>query len=170
MKRRLFARLLPLMTALACVDGDRRIAGDGSVPEFVGSVRCGECHSQQYVAWRGSQHAAAMQHATDSTVLGDFNDATFTEEGTTSRFFRRDGRFFVNTLGEMASRTTTKCASPSGWRRSSSTSCRFQVDGCNRLPWLGIRAPVHLEDNGGSRSTPSRRSAPLTMGTGAVGG
>ncbi len=98
-KRRLFARLVPLMTALACVDGDRRIAGDGSVPEFVGSVRCGECHSQQYVAWRGSQHAAAMQHATDSTVLGDFNDATFTEEGTTSRFFRRDGRFFVNTLG-----------------------------------------------------------------------
>ncbi len=41
----------------------------------------------------------AMQAATDSTVLGDFADATFTEDGTTSRFFRRDGRFFVNTAG-----------------------------------------------------------------------
>lgn len=41
----------------------------------------------------------AMQAATESTVLGDFSDATFTEEGTLSRFFRRDGGFFVNTVG-----------------------------------------------------------------------
>lgn len=40
-----------------------------------------------------------MQPANDSTVLGDFDDATFTEDGTTSRFFRRDGGFFVNTSG-----------------------------------------------------------------------
>ena len=40
-----------------------------------------------------------MQEATADTVLGDFDDATFTHFGVTSRFFRRDGRFFVNTEG-----------------------------------------------------------------------
>ena len=40
-----------------------------------------------------------MQEATDRTVLGDFNNAAFTHGGITSRFFRRDGKFFVNTDG-----------------------------------------------------------------------
>jgi hypothetical protein len=37
--------------------------------------------------------------ASDATVLGDFNDASFTRAGVTTRFFRRDGKFFVNTEG-----------------------------------------------------------------------
>ena len=40
-----------------------------------------------------------MQPARDDTVLGDFDDARFTHAGVTSRFFRSDGRFFVNTDG-----------------------------------------------------------------------
>jgi hypothetical protein len=50
-------------------------------------------------AWRGSQHALAMQEATAEAVLGDFDDASFTHGGVTSRFFRRDGKFFVATDG-----------------------------------------------------------------------
>lgn len=40
-----------------------------------------------------------MTEANTQTVLGDFNDATFTHAGATSRFFQRDGKFFVNTDG-----------------------------------------------------------------------
>jgi tetratricopeptide (TPR) repeat protein len=40
-----------------------------------------------------------MQEATDKTVLGDFDGAIFTYGGITSRFFKRDGKFFVNTDG-----------------------------------------------------------------------
>lgn len=40
-----------------------------------------------------------MQVASAATVLGDFNNATFTSHGVTSRFFRRDGKFFVRTDG-----------------------------------------------------------------------
>ena len=50
-------------------------------------------------AWRGSQHDLAMQEATAETVLGDFDDASFTHGGVTSRFFKRDGKFFVATDG-----------------------------------------------------------------------
>jgi len=40
-----------------------------------------------------------MQPANDSTVLGDFRDRAFTEDGATSRFFRRGGGYVVNTVG-----------------------------------------------------------------------
>ena len=40
-----------------------------------------------------------MDHATDKTVLGDFSDATFDYYGVKSRFFRKDGKFFVETDG-----------------------------------------------------------------------
>lgn len=40
-----------------------------------------------------------MQPATGSTVAGDFADATFSEHGVTTRFFRRGDRFLVDTQG-----------------------------------------------------------------------
>jgi predicted CXXCH cytochrome family protein len=68
-------------------------------PSFVGSAACAECHRAQTEAWKTSQHARAMQHAGDQTVLGDFNNATFTYNGITSNFFKRDGKYFVRTDG-----------------------------------------------------------------------
>ncbi len=64
---------------------------------FVGTEVCTECHADETEAWRGSHHDLAMQHATPQTVLGDFDDATFTAYGVTSRFFRRGDAFFVHT-------------------------------------------------------------------------
>jgi tetratricopeptide (TPR) repeat protein len=66
---------------------------------YVGGAICRGCHAEEAMAWHNSHHALSMQHASDATVLGDFNNATFTAYGVTSRFFRRDGRFFVNTDG-----------------------------------------------------------------------
>lgn len=68
-------------------------------PRFVGSTACKDCHAAEYRVWQGSQHDRAMQHATAATVLGDFNDALFRHAGIESRFFTRDGRFFVRTDG-----------------------------------------------------------------------
>jgi len=66
---------------------------------FVGSAACRDCHATQLDRWRGSDHDRAMDVASDETVLGDFDDATFTHHGVTSRFYRRDGKFFVLTEG-----------------------------------------------------------------------
>ena len=66
---------------------------------FVGSETCTGCHSAEATLWHGSQHAHAMAHATEDTVLGDFNDASFDYFGVHSRFFREDGKFFVETDG-----------------------------------------------------------------------
>jgi tetratricopeptide (TPR) repeat protein len=67
--------------------------------EFVGSDACAACHPREHAAWKGSQHARAIQHATPVTVRGDFGGASFTYGGVRSTFFARDGRFFVRTDG-----------------------------------------------------------------------
>ena len=72
---------------------------DASGVAYVDDAACADCHQDAYAAWTGSHHDLAMQPATAETVLGDFDDATFTHLGATTRFFRRDDRFFVNTEG-----------------------------------------------------------------------
>ena len=68
-------------------------------PAFVGSSACKDCHQIAYDRWNGSDHDRAMAVATDETVLGDFDDAVFDGGRVTSRFYRRDGKFFVHTEG-----------------------------------------------------------------------
>ncbi|PLW70989.1 HEAT repeat domain-containing protein [Pseudohalioglobus lutimaris] len=67
---------------------------------FTGSSSCQTCHADEYKNWQGSHHDLAMQLATPDTVLGDFNDSSFTFNGITSRFFRDGDRFMVRTDGE----------------------------------------------------------------------
>ena len=66
---------------------------------FIGSEVCASCHEAEHDAWQGSHHQQAMAVATDATVVGDFDDAMFTANGITTRFFREDGRYMVNTDG-----------------------------------------------------------------------
>lgn len=68
-------------------------------PVFVGGAGCASCHAKEAQAWRGSHHDLAMQEASGETVLGDFADVKFAQAGVTTTFFRRDGRYFVNTDG-----------------------------------------------------------------------
>ncbi|WP_437287556.1 multiheme c-type cytochrome [Sorangium sp. So ce406] len=66
---------------------------------FVGSDRCAPCHAEEHAAWKGSQHARAMQHASAATVLGDFEGARLQYAGQVHRFDRQDGRYWVTTDG-----------------------------------------------------------------------
>ncbi len=74
-------------------------AQDRSVATFIGSETCAGCHPSQARLWDASQHKAAMQHASGTTVLGDFNDAGFDYFGVHSRFFRNGDKFLVETDG-----------------------------------------------------------------------
>jgi len=68
-------------------------------PSFVGRERCASCHEAATRAWSGSDHDLAMAEATEETVLGDFSNVEVEYHGITSRFYRRDGGFFVATEG-----------------------------------------------------------------------
>jgi len=68
-------------------------------PQYTGGESCIECHRIEFDLWKGSDHDLAMTHATDETVLGDFNDATFEFEGEQHRFYKKENKFFVWTSG-----------------------------------------------------------------------
>ena len=67
--------------------------------EYVGRESCRECHQKQFDLFRESDHDMAMDTAIAETVLGDFNNVTFTHMGVTSRFYTSDGKYYVYTEG-----------------------------------------------------------------------
>jgi predicted CXXCH cytochrome family protein len=115
---------------------------------FVGSETCAGCHQAEAQLWRGSQHERAMQHATEKSVLGDFSEASFDYYGVKSRFFRNDGKFFVETDG------------PDGKLASFEIKYTFGVDPLQqylvefpdgRLQALSIAWDSRPKDQGGQR-------------------
>ncbi|MHC4943891.1 MAG: tetratricopeptide repeat protein [Planctomycetota bacterium] len=66
---------------------------------FVGTKACEGCHQKEYDLWNGSHHERAMDVANDQSMLGDFNDSRVVFHGIVSRFYKRDGKFFVHTQG-----------------------------------------------------------------------
>jgi Flp pilus assembly protein TadD len=72
---------------------------DREADRFVGGAVCAGCHESESAAWLGSHHDLAMQEATPETVLGDFDDASFTHRGLTTTFSRDGDRYLVRTDG-----------------------------------------------------------------------
>jgi tetratricopeptide (TPR) repeat protein len=115
---------------------------------FVDNRSCENCHQEEFDRWRNSHHDLAMQLAAVDTVLGDFNDSAFTHAGFTSRFFKKDKRFFVNTEG------------PDGEPRDFEIRYTFGVDPLQqylvefpdgRLQALTIAWDTRKEEQGGQR-------------------
>ncbi|MFC2087491.1 tetratricopeptide repeat protein [Bacteroidota bacterium] len=69
------------------------------VSPWAGYQSCIECHEKEVDEWKMSHHYKAMQVANDTTILGDFNNASFTSKGITSEFFKNDSNYFVTTQG-----------------------------------------------------------------------
>jgi tetratricopeptide (TPR) repeat protein len=66
---------------------------------FLGDHNCKECHAEEFKEWKGSHHDKAMQIADSTTVLANFNGEVFESKEMTSRFFKKDGEYYVNTQG-----------------------------------------------------------------------
>ncbi|MGI9381753.1 MAG: multiheme c-type cytochrome, partial [Methyloligellaceae bacterium] len=84
---------------LVVPDAPSHAAPESTRSGYVSAKVCAECHKDAYDAWKGSHHDWALKHANKDSVLGDFDDAVFEHLDTRSRFFRRGGRFLVETDG-----------------------------------------------------------------------
>ena len=97
--------LLILLIVISCKRGDSAdtqedtITNPRQTAEYSGRESCKECHEKEYNLFQGSDHDMAMDVASAETMLGNFNDVTFTNFGITSRFFMSDDKYMVNTEG-----------------------------------------------------------------------
>ena len=138
--------LAVLATAVGCQRSEA--PPPGGTPTFVGLAKCAGCHPKEAEAYRGSDHARAMQPASDQTVLGNFANARFAHRGLTSTFFRRDGKFFVRTDGADGKPGEFEIAYTFGVKPLQQYLVPFP-DG--RLQSLGIAWDTRLKAKGGQR-------------------
>ena len=66
---------------------------------FVGTEICATCHKAEFAAWQNSHHDLAMQEPTPESVLGDFDDATFSYHGAVTTFSKVNDEYWVTTEG-----------------------------------------------------------------------
>ena len=111
-------------------------------PSFVGSAKCAGCHPKETEAYRASDHARAIQPATDHTVLGNFDEGRISHRGVTSTFFRRDGNSSSAPTGRTASSASSRSPTLSASIPSSSTSSRSPGVGSRPSAWHGTRGPA----------------------------
>ncbi|MEZ4763613.1 MAG: multiheme c-type cytochrome [Calditrichia bacterium] len=71
------------MILIACEPFSSREKAEAT---FVDEQVCASCHEKEAAEWRGSQHDLAMQIASETTVLGNFDNTVFAHLGDTSRF------------------------------------------------------------------------------------
>ena len=88
-----------ILCVLGCCMTSNGYAAATTDSAYIGSQTCAECHRAEYDNWQGSHHDLAMQIASATTVLGDFDDVEFTQFGVTSTFFRQGEKFLVRTDG-----------------------------------------------------------------------
>tara|TARA_Y100001934_G_scaffold283484_1_gene403669 strand:+ start:3980 stop:6424 length:2445 start_codon:yes stop_codon:yes gene_type:complete len=82
---------------------------------YVGSANCAECHSGEFEKWHGSHHFHAMELPTPATVRADFNGSTYERYGVTSRFFREDEKYLVETENEQGAMEVFEVKYTFGW-------------------------------------------------------
>lgn len=130
-----------LVAAVGC-------SGGGRDPQYVGGSVCAECHAPEADRWAGSHHDLAMQPANDSTVLGDFAQASFVHAGDSSLFYREDGGFFVRTAGPSGVPAVFRVSHTFGVTPLQQYLIEFP-DG--RYQMLGIAWDARPRDDGGQR-------------------
>lgn len=95
--KRIAAPFLSLMVT-ACLMTFTDLDAMASADAYVGSLQCVGCHAEAYEQWSQSDHFKAMAEANERTVLGDFSEVEVDFHDIRSRFFMRDGDYFVSTV------------------------------------------------------------------------
>lgn len=67
--------------------------------DYVGSEQCSSCHEKEQNEWETSQHSRSMSHASDATVLADFNNVSLNFAGKENKFYRKGEEFWVYIAG-----------------------------------------------------------------------
>lgn len=140
--RRLLLALGPLITLVWFA------TAAAASPDYVGVDRCAQCHQREAALWRDSHHDLAMADATEQTVLGDFDNAEFSAQGVSSRFYRKDDDFLVRTDGPDGRLHDYKIRYTFGWYPLQQYLIEFP-DG--RLQSLGIAWDTRPREEGGQR-------------------
>lgn len=107
--------------AVGCTKEEITVIGTQNLPDltltddYVGAVICSECHAEAHEKWEDSHHFHAMELPNEQTVRADFNNSSFENFGVTTKFFRKDDKYFVETENQAGVMETFEVAYTFGW-------------------------------------------------------
>lgn len=102
--------------------------------DYVQSNQCILCHPGQYETWHQTYHRTMTQIPSEESVLGNFDDATLTFQGVTSRFYQRGEFFYIQTINSDGVPTEFEVAFTIGSRRIQQYVTRLSNNTHWRLP------------------------------------
>ena len=139
---------VPVEAASRFTESDPHLDPERAHRGYMGTVVCAECHQAEFDLWKGSDHDLAMTQATSETVLGNFDDVQIQAHGVTSRFFRRDGGYFVQTDGPDGQLRDYSIRYTFGWSPLQQYLIAFPG---GRLQALGLAWDTRSPEQGGQR-------------------
>ena len=113
--------LVFMFFAVGCTKEEITVIGTQNLPDltltddYVGAVICSECHAEAHEKWEDSHHFHAMELPNEKTVRADFNNSSFENFGVTTKFFRKDDKYFVETENQAGVMETFEVAYTFGW-------------------------------------------------------
>ena len=84
---------------------------------YATSTPCVVCHPHRYQTWHRTFHRTMTQRAGPDAVRGDFENATLTYQGVTSRFTHEGDRYYIETLSPAGAMERYPVAMTIGSRR-----------------------------------------------------
>jgi predicted CXXCH cytochrome family protein len=102
---------------------------DQTTSRPVQSQACVKCHETHYTSWQHTYHRTMTREATPEFVKANFNNATVTYLGITSRLTRRGDHFFMETVDPAWEQQNVRRGVP----RDKAGPPRFRVFSVDRL-------------------------------------
>lgn len=106
-----------LASVLASINDELKKPLDLNSTEYVKSDTCIRCHPTRYQSWQQTYHRTMTQTSSSKSVLGDFSDVTYNYNGINSRFYQKDGKYFIYTINDNGSYQSFEIVRTVGSRR-----------------------------------------------------
>jgi predicted CXXCH cytochrome family protein len=108
---------------------------------YVGSGKCQSCHQHEFSLYSQSDHFHAMDTASQSSVLGDFDNSTIIYFGDTSLFFKKNSHYFVSTKDSTGQRREFQVSYTFGWQPLQQYLVKFTDGRIQVLPFCWDTRP-----------------------------
>ncbi len=109
------------------------------------SETCLKCHEGHYASWRSTYHRTMTREATPENVKGDFNRASYSYRGVTSRLTREGDVFFMETADPAWAARAAKSGRPLE-EAGPAPLRKFRVDRLVGSHWF--QECLHRDDSG----------------------
>src|SRR5262249_7063496 len=91
--------LISGISVVAAIDHEIKQPVELESKKYVQSATCIRCHPNHYESWSRTYHRTMTQISGTNSVLGNFDNATYSYNGVVSHFYRDGTNYFIRTVG-----------------------------------------------------------------------